>query len=129
MVHNRAVVKMAIASADVLEEIHGVKINRDYLISAALLQDASKLVEYEPDEKDIVKHSDIGARFPHGFYVAHLATAAKLPNEIVQSIITHTPDAAEFPKTVIGKILFYTDQIDMAGLKGDRWRKIVSIYR
>ncbi len=129
LTHNRAVVLMAIRVADVLEEVHGVRVNRDYLICAALLQDASKLVEYDPDPENIVRKTDIGSRFPHSFYAAHMAVSAGLPNEITECILTHSPGSSEFPKTLIGKILFYVDQIDMAAIGGDRWKKSISIYR
>ena len=97
IVHNRSVVQMAVSVADILENMHGVKIDHDNLICAALLQDAAML--------------------------------AGLPNEVVQAINTHSPDSAVYPQSLIGKILFYVDQTDMAAIKGDRWRKIVYIYR
>lgn len=126
--HNRSVIKMAVKIADVIEQVHGVKVNRDYLISAALLQDASKLVEYEADGDTTVR-SDIGNRFTHSFYGAHVAAEVELPNEIIEAILAHSPSSPAFPKTLIGKILFYVDQIDMAAIGGDRWKKSIYIYR
>ena len=46
--HNQCVVAMSLAVADAFERFHGVKIDRDVLIAAAVLQDASKVVEYRP---------------------------------------------------------------------------------
>ncbi len=132
--HNRSVVLMAVGVADSIEKIHGIKINRDYLISAALLQDVSKLIEYEPcfcENQHTTKaiRSDIGERFTHSFYGAHIALQVGLPNEIIEAILDHSPSSPSFPKTLIGKILFYVDQIDMAAIKGDRWKKAIYIYR
>jgi hypothetical protein len=46
--HNRCVVTMALAMADALERFHGIKLDRDMLVAAGLLQDVSKLVEMQP---------------------------------------------------------------------------------
>lgn len=127
--HNRSVVKMALQVADILEEVHGVLVNRDYLLAAALLQDASKLVEYEPVSGGGCQLSDIGKKFVHSYYGGHVALDEGVPNDVVQTIVTHSPDAPVFPQTLITKILFYVDQIDMAAIGGDRWKKAISIYR
>ena len=39
MSHSRALVKMALAVADVIEEINNIKVNRDYLIAGCILHD------------------------------------------------------------------------------------------
>ncbi|WP_067935171.1 HD domain-containing protein [Alicyclobacillus kakegawensis] len=127
--HNRAVVHMAVRVAEVLEEIHGVKIDRDDLIAAALLQDASKLVEYRKTEDGGYEFTEMGSMFQHAFYAAHLALQYGLPHTVVQAIFTHTPDSAQFPPSLIARILFYVDQIDTAALGVDRWKKTSMIYR
>jgi hypothetical protein len=127
--HNRSVAAMALAVAEILERFHGTAIDRDRLLAGALLQDASKLVEYEPDGNGGVRLSALGQHFPHAFYAAHAALAAGLPQPIAEDILTHTYEAAGFPRTLEAKILFYVDQIDVAALGGDRWRKTSVIYR
>ena len=129
IVHNRSVVQMAVSVADILENMHGVKIDHDNLICAALLQDDSKLLEYEPTADGGCEMSEIGKYYAHSFHAGCAAMLAGLPNEVVQAINTHSPDSAVYPQSLIGKILFYVDQTDMAAIKGDRWRKIVYIYR
>jgi 23S rRNA maturation-related 3'-5' exoribonuclease YhaM len=128
IVHNRSVIRMALKVADVLEEIHKVKVNRDILLASAALQDSSKLVEYEPDDGRI-RLSPLGESFQHGFYAAHIALEVGLPSEVVKAIISHTYENSKFPTDLISKILFYVDQIDMAALNLDRWKKISFIFR
>jgi hypothetical protein len=128
VIHNRALVQMSLRVADVLEEFHGVKVDRNFLISAVLLQDACKLVEFLPTPTGYAR-SVIGKQFQHGFYGAHVALEVGLPNEIIQAILTHTFDNSTYPATLIGKILFYVDQIDMAALQADRWKKNSVLYR
>lgn len=129
IIHNRSVVKMAISVAETLMEYHKVSINMDYLISAALLQDASKLVEYEPAEGGGCRMSKLGERFAHSFFAGHIALNKGIPDEIVQVILTHSPDSPVYPQSLICKILFYVDQADMAAINGDRWRKMNVTYR
>ncbi len=126
--HNRSVLHHVMAAADNLEEFHGVKLDRDILICSVLLQDASKLVEFEPAPGG-VHMSEKGRQFQHGFFGAAAAMKAGMPMEIVRNIITHTIDNPVYPPTVYSKIIFYADQIDMAGLKADTWQKKGVIFR
>ncbi len=121
--HSQCVVDLALAVAAQFERHHKVKINRDYLIAGAVLQDASKLVEYEPGPDGKAKKTAIGKNFPHGFWCAHLAVNKGLPEEIAHVMITHSPQAARFPDTLEGKILYYVDQLDVIAIHGDRWKK------
>lgn len=126
--HNRSVAQMALAVADVLDKVHGVHVDRDKLLAAALLQDASKVVEYEPTA-DGVARSDLGRRFQHAFYAAHVALNEGLPRDVVEAVISHTHDSPRYPATLIAKILFYVDQIDTAALEVDRWKKTSVVHR
>lgn len=121
--HSQCVVDLALAVATQFEKHHKVKINWDYLIAGAVLQDASKVVEYEPGTDGKAKKTTIGKNFPHGFWCAHLAVNNGLPEEIAHVMITHSPQAARFPDTLEGKILYYVDQLDVIAIHGDRWKK------
>ena len=129
VIHNRSVVRMAIHVAETLKEFHHVDINMDHLIAAALLQDASKLVEYEPTEDGGCVMSELGKTFAHSFYAGHVALNHGIPYDVAQVILPHSPDSPVYPQTLICKILFYVDQTDMAAIGGDRWRKMNVTYR
>jgi hypothetical protein len=47
----------------------------------------------------------------------------------VHVLLTHSPQAAQFPSTIEGKILYYVDQIDVIGIYKDRWRKELHITK
>ena len=126
--HNRAVVEMALAVADAFEKFHGVRVDRDVLLAAALLQDASKLIEYAPAGEEVV-YSKLGKQYPHAFWAAHVALQHGLPDSVCHIIIHHTPQAAKFPSSLEGKILYYVDQIDVLAIHGDRWRKDLVITK
>ncbi len=127
--HNRCVLEMALAVADAFERHHGIKVNRDYLIADAVLQDASKVVEMErgPDGEAVA--TALGKTYPHAFWAAHLALRHGIPDEIVHVLLTHTPQSPKFPTSIEGKILYYVDQIDVIGIHKDRWRKDIYITK
>jgi hypothetical protein len=126
--HNRAVVDMALAVASAFERFHGVKVDRDVLVAAALLQDASKLVEYTLVDGKVAL-SALGREYPHAFYAAHTALKHGVPDAICHIVLTHTPQAASFPTSLEGKILYYVDQLDVLAIHGDRWRKQLMITK
>jgi hypothetical protein len=126
--HNRAVVTMAVAMADALDRFHSVKVDRDVLVAAALLQDASKLVELTPIEGG-VERTEIGRSFQHAFWACHKALEHGVPLEICEIVLNHTPDSAQLPRTLEGKILWYADQLDVIAVFGDRWVKHLFITR
>lgn len=129
LTHNRAIIRIALAVADIWQEEHGVEIDRDLLIAAAALQDASKLIEYVPAGDGRVKLSELGEHLPHAFWVAHVALNHGLRPSLCEVLLNHSPQSARFPKTVIGKILFWVDQLDVIGIHGDRWRKDLFITK
>lgn len=128
VVHNRAVVAMALAVSAAFESYHGLHVDRDLLVTAALLQDASKLVEYRPAPSGAV-FSDLGRDLPHGFMAAHLAMEEGLPDAVCEIIMSHSPTATRFPHSLEGKILYYVDQLDVIAVHRDRWRKEIHITK
>lgn len=126
--HNRAVIALALATVDVFERIHGLKVDRDVLLAAAMLQDVSKLVEYRPGPTG-PGFTDLGRRYPHAFWAAHIALDHGLPDAVCHIILTHTPNSPTFPQSLEGKILYYVDQLDIVAVYGDRWRKELFITK
>ena len=120
--HNRSVIQMALGVADAFERWHGVVVDRDVLLAAALLQDASKLIEYGMVDGKVAL-TDVGRAYPHAFWAGHLALKHGLPDAVCHIILTHTPQAAQFPASIEGKILYYVDQLDVIAIHKDRWRK------
>lgn len=126
--HNRCVVSMAVSMAEAIERFHGVSVDRDVLVAAALLQDASKLVELAPADGG-VEQTEIGRSFQHAFWACHKALEHGVPLEICEIVLNHTPDSARLPRTLEGKILWYADQLDVIAVHGDRWVKHLFITR
>jgi hypothetical protein len=127
--HNQCVLEMALAVADAFERHHGVKVNRDHLIAAAVLQDASKVIESAPGPDGGAVATELSRQYPHAFWAAHLALRHGVPDPIVHVLLTHSPQAPTFPTTIEGKILYYVDQLDVIGIFKDRWRKDLYITK
>lgn len=121
--HSRSVLQIALGIADAFATHHGLQVNRDHLIASAVLQDASKVVEYEPAPNGGASKTEIGKTFPHAFWCAHLGVIHGLPSDVCDTILTHSPSASRLPRTLEGKILFFADQIDVIAIHGDRWTK------
>lgn len=127
--HTQCIVELVLSVADAFEKYHGVKVNRDHLIAAAILQDASKVVEYAPGPDGKARHTSIGKNYVHGFWAAHLAVRKGVPDEISHVILTHGSASAKFPDTLEGKILYYIDQLDVIAIHKDRWKKNLMISK
>ena len=125
VVHNRAVLRMALAVADTFESVHGLHVDRDVLLAAGLLQDVSKLVEYAPGGG----LTALGSGYPHAFWAGHVALQHGIPDAVVQIVLTHTPNSSTFPASLEGKILYYVDQLDVIAIHKDRWRKELMITK
>lgn len=126
--HNRAVVTMALSVAETLERFHGIEVDRDVLLAAALVQDVSKLVELAP-AGDGVEPTKLGRSFQHAFWAAHKALEHGLPMEVCEIVLNHTPDAPGLPRTLEGKIIWHVDQLDVTAVFGDRWVKHLFLTR
>ncbi len=90
--HYRGVATMAIGMADGMEQVMGdIGIDRDLLISGALVHDVGKAWEYEQWDRwkaDRVKTGSPALRHP--IYGAHLALVVGLPEPIVHCVAAHS---------------------------------------
>ena len=99
----------ALELAIVAEKWSGVAVDRQVVIAAGLLHDASKLVEYEPAETGGARKSEFGRLNQHATYAAHKAQEEGLPEHVVEIVINHTVQAVEVPQTVEALCVYYAD--------------------
>jgi putative nucleotidyltransferase with HDIG domain len=122
--HVRAVTQEAVATAQIVEERHGIAVDRDTLLAAALLHDVSKLVEYQPEPSGGAGKSPLGRLAQHAVYGAHKAWEKGLSEEIIHIIITHTHNSGVPPRTLEGVIVHYVDYLDTDALLFDAGGKL-----
>lgn len=109
--HVCAVTDGACAFAETMRAVHGWAYDRNLLLTAALLHDASKVVESEPGPDGVVV-SDLGRLVQHGIWTAHRIMNRGMGLELTHLIVSHTPASRSKPLTVEGVILYYIDMLD-----------------
>lgn len=109
--HTRGVTRACLGCAAALREAHGYEIDHDLLLAAALIHDASKVVELEP-YADGVRYSEYGVNVQHGVWTANKLLNRGQPLPLAQIIISHTPMSNVVPKPIEGIVLFYADMLD-----------------
>jgi len=98
-------------------------LNRDYLISGALLHDVGKLLEYKMKDGKVVK-SEHGKKFRHPVSGSLLAKELGLPDELVHIIYAHSHEGDAIDRTPEAYIVHHCDFIDFHIRKSmvDRWK-------
>ncbi|CAB3287678.1 Dihydroneopterin 2',3'-cyclic phosphate phosphodiesterase [Methanocaldococcus lauensis] len=110
--HTISVTKMALKIADVLEEVYGVNVNRDYIIAGALLHDIMKPYNYIKKEDGIYDHYDM-------FNLDHLTLAVAelykrdFPLEVIKIVASHHGEHSPTrPSSIEAYIVHYADEVD-----------------
>ncbi len=118
--HTRAVTQCSLQIADVLlKEYQGkVPIERDYLLSGALLHDVGKLFEYEKKDQEFVK-SRSGKLLRHPISGAAFASRFNLPEEILHIIAAHSKEGDGARRTVEAIIVNHSDFVNFESLQVD----------
>jgi putative nucleotidyltransferase with HDIG domain len=111
--HTRAVTKSALRIADVLiEEYDGrVAINRDVLLSGALLHDVGKLFEFTREQGHFLK-SRAGDLLRHPISGAAFAYKFGLPNEVLHIIAAHSKEGDGSRRTIEAIIVNHSDFVN-----------------
>jgi len=116
--HTRAVTSCSLKIADVLlkEYKDRLKIDKDFLLSGALLHDVGKLFEYEK-EKGKFKKSKEGQLLRHPISGAVFAAKFGIPQEILHIIACHSKEGDGARKTVEAIIVNHADFVNFETLK------------
>ncbi len=118
--HVRGVTRMALAMAEIAAAEHGTPYDRDLLLAACLLHDASKPVESEPDPEGPPtggsvlpgRTSVLGKSVQHSVYAAHKIMEKGLPLELTHLVITHTHQSNVRAAGFEAALIFYADFAD-----------------
>lgn len=125
-VHIRSVTKQAVATAEIVRELHGIDYDRDVLVAAGLLHDVSKMIEYQPGEGGKkASSSKRGQLIQHAVYGAHKAWEKGMPDEIVHIIISHTHSSNKKPSTWESVVIHYVDYLDSDALLWEAGGKLL----
>jgi hypothetical protein len=108
--HVRATTRAVIAVADVLLEVHAIQLDRDRLLSAILLHDSSKLLEWSSTDGRKQK-SALGGLFPHSYLAGHYALEQGIDPIVAHLIISHTNVMHHLPRFPEGVVIHYVDMV------------------
>ena len=116
--HTRAVTRCAAEVGEVMREEYGdrIELNRDFLISGAILHDVGKLFEYERNDDGFVK-SRAGRLLRHPISGAAFAARFGIPDEILHIIAAHSKEGDGARRTVEAVIVNHADFINFESLK------------
>jgi putative nucleotidyltransferase with HDIG domain len=116
--HTRAVTLSALRIAEVLIAQYKEKIalNRDQLLSGALLHDVGKLFEYKREAGKFLKSRE-GDLLRHPISGAAFAFAHGLPQEVVHIIAAHSKEGDGSRRTIEAIIVNHADFVNFDALK------------
>jgi putative nucleotidyltransferase with HDIG domain len=116
--HTRAVTLSALRIAEVLVAQYKEKIalNRDQLLSGALLHDVGKLFEYKREGGKFVKSRE-GELLRHPISGAAFAFSFGLPQEVVHIIAAHSKEGDGLRRTIEAIIVNHADFVNFDVLK------------
>jgi putative nucleotidyltransferase with HDIG domain len=118
LAHTRAVTQTAMNIADVLNEAYKgkVTVNKDYLLSGALLHDVGKMFEYKREGGKFVQ-SENGRLLRHPVSGAAFASRFGLPQEIIHIIAAHSKEGDGLRRTIEAIIVNHADFVNFDVLK------------
>jgi putative nucleotidyltransferase with HDIG domain len=118
--HTRAVTRCSLQIGEVLiaEYKDKIALNRDYLLSGALLHDVGKLFEYERVQGTFRK-SRKGELLRHPISGAAFAGRYDVPQEILHIIAAHSKEGDGARRTVEAIIVNHADFVNFESLQVD----------
>jgi putative nucleotidyltransferase with HDIG domain len=116
--HTRAVTLTALKIAEVLMKEYEEKIfiNRDHLLSGAILHDVGKLFEYRREKGKFVKSRE-GELLRHPVSGAAFAFQRGLPQEVLHIIAAHSKEGDGARRTIEAVIVNHADFVNFDVLK------------
>ncbi len=108
--HTYSVALLCLQIAEHLEKMYNLKINKDYLLSAALLHDIMKVYCFEK-KGGVVVHRETGLE--HLVWGCCELYARGFPEEVIHIVAAHAGQQGTVqPQSIEAWILFYADTID-----------------
>jgi putative nucleotidyltransferase with HDIG domain len=116
--HTRLVTRLAIQAYSLFSQEYNqyYTLNRDFLLSGAILHDVGKLLEYRKQGDSFVK-SKMGKFLRHPFSGANLAAMCGLPEEVVHIIAVHAHEGDEGYRSPEARIVNHADFMNFEPLR------------
>lgn len=110
--HIRVVTEGTYELAVLMNRYQNLGLDLDVIIVLGLLHDVSKVLEFEPDGKGGCKRTELGEKVQHGFMGAVYAMEEGFSLDIVNLIVSHTPESNTRPLAREGILSAFVDLAD-----------------
>jgi len=113
VVHTYSTAKIALCLSDIIEEVYGVKVDRDTVIAAALLHDLFKHVTYSEVYPGKYTSSRLGERLDHMSLIIGELYARRFPLDVIHAVAAHHGDNGPIaPQTLEALAVHLADSTD-----------------
>jgi len=113
IVHTYSTVKLALSISSIVEEVYGVKVDRDVVLASSLLHDLFKYVTYTQIYPGKYGHSKIGERLDHLSLIVGELYTRKFPLDVIHAVASHHGDSSPIePHTIEALIVHLADNAD-----------------
>lgn len=103
--HTIAVTEMSMKMADIIENVYGGKVERDYLIAAAILHDVMKIFEWKKTADGSIEHT--GIPLDHSMLGVAELYKREFPEQVIHIVASHFGESGPTPPRNIEALVFH----------------------
>ncbi|MGQ9760223.1 MAG: HD domain-containing protein [Candidatus Methanomethylicaceae archaeon] len=113
IIHTIATTKLALSLSEILEEVYGVKVDRNVVIAASLLHDLFKHLTYAELYPGRYVRSKLGERLDHLSLIIGELYARRFPLDVIHAVVAHHGDNGPIePRTIEALLVHMADRTD-----------------
>ncbi len=111
--HTVACTTLALALCDVVEKVYRCEVDRDVVVSAALLHDVMKYLTYQVNAQGQYAISELGEKLDHLSLLISELYLRGFPLSVIHAVAAHHGDAGPMlPRTIEALIVHLADFVD-----------------
>lgn len=103
--HTIALTELCTKAVDTFKKNYGLKLNKDYLISASILHDLMKVFEYKRDKSGELEPT--GIMLDHTMLAVAELYTRDFPEEVIHIVASHFGEAGPTPPRTFEAIIFH----------------------
>ena len=110
LIHTCTVAKIAISLADIVEEVYGIKVDRDLVIATSILHDIYKYYQYAPDSLNGGYKAREDWYLSHDYAIVAELSKRNAPEKLIRAV-TEVHGQVPF-STIEGLLVHLADSVD-----------------
>ncbi len=113
IVHTVSTTRLALALAQVMEEVYNVRVDRDVVLAASLLHDLYKYATYSSIFPGKYSRSKLGERLDHLSLIIGELYVRKFPIDVIHAVASHHGEGSPIePRTIEALLVHMADRTD-----------------